>query len=296
MNIQWFPGHMAKTMKLIKENIKMVDVVIELVDARIPISSKNPDIDELTNTKSKIVILNKADLSDKKINKLWIEYFKSNNIPAILFDSAHSNNANEVLGLINSILQEKIEVLKAKGMSNRSIKLMIVGIPNVGKSSFINKFVKKSVAIAGDRPGVTRGKQWIRIKQGFELLDTPGVLWPKFEDENIGLNLAFVGSIKDEIIDIETLAVHLLDKLNNLYPDRIEERYKINLTSEMNGYEILCAIAKKRGFLISGGELDTLRCANVFFDEFRASKLGAISLETPSDIVNREGNNESIRV
>lgn len=272
----------------------MVDVVVELLDARIPISSKNPDIDELIKSKSRIVILNKFDLADEKVNKQWIEYYKSKNIPALLFDSAHSNNANVILNQINNVLAEKKEALKAKGMTNRTIKMMIVGIPNVGKSSFINKFVKKSVAIAGDRPGVTKGKQWIRIKQGYELLDTPGVLWPKFEDENIGLNLAFIGSVKDEIIDVETLAVHLLDKLNVLYPKRIIERYKIETSEEMSGYDILTAIAKKRGFLISGGEFDTLRCANVILDEFRASKLGRISLETPKDLDKTEEENESL--
>lgn len=282
MNIQWYPGHMAKTMRLIKENLKLVDIVIELLDARIPISSKNPDIDELVKAKPRIIVLNKSDLSDEKINKNWMAYYKSKNIPVVLYDSVHQTNTNLIFDLIQKVLEEKIDGLKEKGMINRSVKVMIVGIPNVGKSSFINKLVKKSVAIAGDRPGVTRGKQWIRMKQGFELLDTPGILWPKF-DEKTGLNLAYIGSVKDEIIDIETLAVHLLAFFNVNYPEKLQERYKIEINSEMTGYEIMVAIAKKRGFLISGGEFDTLRCANVVLDEFRDSKLGKISLEKPSD-------------
>lgn len=283
MNIQWFPGHMAKTMRLIQENLKLVDIVIELLDARIPISSKNPDIDALVKTKSRLIILNKSDLADDKVNKEWLSYYKSQNIPALLFDSAHSNNINIIVEQIQKILQEKIELLKGKGMVNRSVKIMIVGIPNVGKSSFINKFVKKSVAIAGDRPGVTKGKQWIRIKHGFEILDTPGVLWPKFDDR-AGLNLAYIGSVKDEIMDIETLAVHLLSVLNDNYPERLNERYKIEATKDMSGFDILLEIAKKRGFLIAGGELDTIRCSNIVLDEFRGGKLGKISLETPSDL------------
>ncbi len=288
MNIQWFPGHMAKTMRLIKENLKLVDVVVELLDARIPISSKNPDIDELVQTKPRVVILNKSDMADEKANKEWVSYYKSKNIPVLLFDSAHQANTNSVADVIKSAIEDKIEALKAKGMVNRSIKIMIVGIPNVGKSSFINRFVKKSVAIAGDRPGVTKGKQWIRIRQGFEILDTPGILWPKFDDEKIGLNLAFIGSVKDEIIDVETLATHLLSTLVKFYSERLKERYKVEVDENMSGYDVLCAIAKKRGFLISGGELDTLRCANIVLDEFRGAKLGKITLEMPCDIMQEE--------
>jgi len=292
MNIQWFPGHMAKTMRLINENLKLVDIVIELLDARIPVSSKNPDIDILVNSKPKIVVLNKSDLSDEKINKEWMDYFKAKNIPALLFDSAHQDNTNLIFNLIKKVLEEKIETSKAKGMINRSIKVMIVGVPNVGKSSFINKLVNKSVAIKGDKPGVTKGKQWVRIKQGFEILDTPGILWPKF-DENTGLNLAYIGSVKDEILDIETLAVHLLSFLNTNYPQKLQERYKIELNSEMTGFDILANIAKKRGFLISGGEFDTFRCANVVLDEFRGSKLGKLSLERPTDLLSKEIKNET---
>lgn len=284
MNIQWFPGHMAKTMRLIKENLKFVDIIIEILDARIPISSQNPDINEIVKNKPKIILLNKSDLSDSKTNKEWLDYFNSKKIPALLFDSVHSNNINSVTDLIEKVLETKIETQIAKGMINRSKKIMIVGIPNVGKSSFINRFVKKSVAIAGDRPGVTKGKQWIRLKEGFEILDTPGILWPKF-DENTGLNLAFIGSVKDEIIDTETLAVHLLSVLYKNYPQKLEERYKIKLLEDMTGYDIMLEISKKRGFLISGGEYDTLRCANVILDEFRGAKLGKISLEKPEDIL-----------
>ena len=287
MNIQWFPGHMAKTIRMIKENLKLVDIVIELLDARIPISSKNPDIDELVKGKSRIVILNKSDLADEKTTKDWIAYFKSKKIPAIAFDSTHQNNLNPIMELINETLKAKIEAQKEKGMVNRSVKVMIVGIPNVGKSSFINKFVRKSVATAGDRPGVTKGKQWIRVKQGYEILDTPGILWPKF-DEKTGLNLAYIGSVKDEIIDVETLAVNLLDVLNQNYPNLITVRFKIETSKEMSGYDVMIEISKKRGFLISGGEYDTLRCANIVLDEFRASKIGRISLEKPCDYENTE--------
>jgi len=279
-------------MRLINENLKLVDIVIELLDARIPVSSKNPDIDILVNSKPKIVVLNKSDLSDEKINKEWMDYFKAKNIPALLFDSAHQDNTNLIFNLIKKVLEEKIETSKAKGMINRSIKVMIVGVPNVGKSSFINKLVNKSVAIKGDKPGVTKGKQWVRIKQGFEILDTPGILWPKF-DENTGLNLAYIGSVKDEILDIETLAVHLLSFLNTNYPQKLQERYKIELNSEMTGFDILANIAKKRGFLISGGEFDTFRCANVVLDEFRGSKLGKLSLERPTDLLSKEIKNET---
>jgi len=289
MNIQWYPGHMAKTMRLIKENLKLIDVVIELLDARIPISSKNPDIDELINSKSRIVILNKSDLADETTTKDWISYFDSKNIPAIAFDSTHQNNLNPITEQINNVLKDKIETQKEKGMVNRSVKVMIVGIPNVGKSSFINKFVKKSVATAGDRPGVTKGKQWIRVKQGYEILDTPGILWPKF-DEKTGLNLAYIGSVKDEIMDIETLAVKLLDVLKKNYLKKLSERYRIETTEEMTGYDVMLGICKKRGFLISGGEFDTMRCANIVLDEFRASKIGRISLEKPGDYLqNTEG-------
>lgn len=284
MNIQWFPGHMAKTARLIKENLKLADIIVELLDARVPISSKNPDIDDMIQSKPRVIILNKADLADEKINNDWIRYFESINIPAILFDSTHAKNTGAVTEIIKKVLKDKIDSLKAKGMINRSIKMMIVGIPNVGKSSFINKLVGKATAITGDRPGVTRGKQWIRIKQGFEILDTPGILWPKFEDENTGLRLAFIGSVKDEIIDTETLGAKLLDFLNLNYSDCLKSRYKLKATEGLDGFKLLEAVAKSRGFLVSGGDVDTLRASNIVLDEFRASRLGRISIEKPEDL------------
>ena len=270
---------MAKTRRLIEENLKLVDIVIELLDARIPQSSKNPEIDSLVKDKPRLVLLNKSDIADEKVTSSWIEYFKAQGTKAMAISTSKQSNFNFIFSSITEILKDKIEKQKERGMVNRSIKIMVVGIPNVGKSSFINKLANRKSAITGDRPGVTKGKQWIRLKTGFELLDTPGILWPKFEDEEIGLNLAFTGAIKDEIIDTELLSMKLLEKLKILYPASLTQRYKMTDFDELDGWEMLNLLGKKRGFVISGGEIDTLRAANILLDEFRGAKLGNLSLE-----------------
>ncbi len=288
MNVQWFPGHMAKTRRLIEENLKLVDIVVELLDARIPFSSRNPNIDEIVKDKPRLILLNKADIADKEVTKKWIEHFAKKGISAIAISSTKSSNLNIIFDKCRFILKDKLEKQKEKGIVNKPIKIMVVGVPNVGKSSFINKLSGKKSAITGDRPGVTRGKQWIRIKTGFELLDTPGILWPKFEDEKIGIKLAFTGAIKDEIMDVELLSVKLLEHLKNTYPLSLAERYKMTDFENLDGYEMLLMLGKKRGFVVSGGEIDTLRAANILLDEFRGARLGEISLETPDDVNTEE--------
>ncbi|MDP4132625.1 MAG: ribosome biogenesis GTPase YlqF [Bacillota bacterium] len=278
MNIQWFPGHMAKTRNLIKENLKLIDVVLELVDARIPLSSKNPEILSLCSNKPILTLCNKSDLADPCVNKLWQEYFGNK---AMFISSSSGQGINQISGKVKELLHDKIQRDAERGITGRSIKLMIVGVPNVGKSSFINKFSKKAATQVADRPGVTRGKQWIRLSEGFELLDTPGVLWPKFDDEEVAKRLAYTGAIKDVIIDIEELCHYLLEFLRDNYPDRIRERYKISDFETLKGYEITELIGRKRGFIVSGGEINTERAAAVILDEFRGGMLGRISLERP---------------
>ncbi len=281
MNLQWFPGHMAKTRRMMAEQLSLIDIVAELLDARLPLSSQNPEISGIIGDKPRLIILNKADLADEKINQEWLAYFKSMGIESVLLDSLHTKNINYITDKIRFVLKEKLEKQAQKGMSGRTIKMMVVGIPNVGKSSFINCLAGRAGAVTGDRPGVTRGKQWIRLKNGMELLDTPGILWPKFEDEQTGLRLAFAGSIKDEIVDVEMLAAKLLEFLNESYQEKLCSRYKLSDTNGVAGYELLEWIGRKRGFVISGGEIDTLRTANVVLDEFRGGKVGRISLERP---------------
>jgi len=281
MNIQWFPGHMAKTRRMIQENIKMVDLVVELLDARAPLSSMNPEIGGLCGDKPRLLILNKSDLADPEENDRWLAYFKAQGRSAMLFDSVHQKNTKAVTEAIRALLAERLARQQERGMKNRALKLMIVGIPNVGKSAFINRLAGRTAAISGDRPGVTRGKQWIHLSGGLELLDTPGVLWPKFEDETVGLHLAFTGAIKDEIMDVETLAAKLLEALLVRHPAGLAARYKLDSTEFETGFDALSAVAKKRGFIVSGGELDLLRAANIVLDEFRSSKIGRVTLETP---------------
>lgn len=283
MNIQWFPGHMAKTRRMISENLKLVDLVVELLDARAPLSTQNPDIEELCGAKPRLLILNKADLADSRANEAWQKYFAAQGKTALLFDSAHSKQTKLVTETVRRLLAGQIQRQEQRGMKNRPLKLMIVGIPNVGKSSFINRLAGRAAAVSGDRPGVTRGKQWIRLSGGFELLDTPGVLWPKFEDEEVGLRLAFTGAIKDDILDTETLAAKLLERLLLLAPDEVAARYKLAELDFENGFDALTAIARRRGFIISGGELDLLRAAQIVLDEFRSTKIGRISLELPEE-------------
>lgn len=280
-NINWFPGHMVKAKKEIKENLKLVDTVIEIIDARIPISSRNPDFDELIGTKPRVIGLNKFDLADPKVNKMWVEFYKKQNIPAVLINSISGAGINELLTLARDAVKGKIEKSNEKGIVGRSVRVAVMGIPNAGKSSFINKVAKRNVANVGNKPGVTRTKQWIRTSLGIELMDTPGILWPKFETEEIGLNLAFTGAIKYEILDNEELSLKLIQKLRDTYKKELCERYKLENIDENSELEILEMIGNKRGCKISGGEIDYTKVANLVIDEFRKGTIGNISLERP---------------
>ena len=280
-NVQWFPGHMAKTRRKIKESLPLVDAVTELRDARIPISSTNPELNELIENKPKIILLNKCDLADENTTLEWINYYKKQGIPALPVDCKSGKGLNVYHKAINELLKDKIQSNKDKGMAGKALRIMVVGIPNTGKSSFINRMAKNGKAKVEDRAGVTRHNQWFVIGSGIELLDTPGVLWPKFEDPEVGYRLAFTGGIKDTILDIETLSMKLLDILSRDYPERLTERYKVTDFQDMASYELLEYIGRKRGMLISGGEIDTERAAIMLFDELRAGKLGRITFEKP---------------
>ncbi len=280
-NIQWFPGHMAKTRRLIKESLNLVDGVIEIVDARVPYSSSNPELSEIINKKPKIVLLNKCDVADENATKIWISYYKNNNIIALPVDCRTGKGLNQFIPACKQALKNVIEKNEAKGMAGKSLRFMVVGIPNTGKSSFINRMAGKNKAVVADRAGVTRSNQWFNVGNGIELLDTPGVLWPKFDDPTVGDKLAFIGSIKDEVMDMESLSCRLLDVLKKTNPQMIENRYKISDFENLEGWEILEMIGRKRGFLIKGGEINYERTANIICDEFRGGKLGRISLELP---------------
>ena len=290
ININWYPGHMAKTKKQILEDLKLIDVVIEILDARIPVSSRNPDIEEYTKNKMKIIVLNKYDLADENQNKKWIEYFKNNGIEAVLVNSNTGEGINKAINKIEEVYNNGKTQYVSKGRIGKAIRVMILGIPNVGKSSLINRISKKNVATVGNKPGVTRQKQWIRINQDIELLDTPGILWPKFESEKVALNLAYTGSIKDEVIEIEEISFNLLKVLLNKYLDKLLERYKLNkdeidkifeLDIEENEkiYETMKLIGRKRGTLLSGGNIDVEKVSKIILDDFRSGKIGRITLE-----------------
>lgn len=281
MNIQWYPGHMVKTKRLIQENIKLVDVVIELLDARIPVSSRNPEIDRLIGDKPRVIILNKADLADENINSQWQKYFSKSGNKVIMVDSIKGVGLKEVVGAAKILAKPRLDYEKTRGRLPRAIRAMVVGIPNVGKSSFINKLVGKGAAKTGDKPGVTRGKQWVRISNDVELLDMPGILWPKFDDSQVGLNLAFCGSIRDDIMDVVELAAKLVEVLSTIYPQKLKERYKLEQIETDDGLELLRIIGKKRGAIIAGGEIDMYRIAQIVIDEFRGAKIGRMSLEKP---------------
>jgi len=281
VNIQWFPGHMTKAIRMMEENLRLIDVVIELVDARLPQSSRNPKVDELVGSKPHLILLNKSDIADPEATKAWVKYFSGKGIAAVSVSSTTGKSLNFVFDKCKELLADKIEKQREKGIVNRSIKIMVCGVPNVGKSSFINKLSGKKSAVTGDRPGVTKGKQWIRLANNFELLDTPGILWPKFDDDEVGLRLAFTGAVKDEIIDVEELACHLLVFLRDNYPEALASRYKMTETEDLEGYELLEYLGRKRGFVVSGGEIDTERAAHILLDEFRGAKLGCITLEKP---------------
>ncbi|HAM06107.1 MAG TPA: ribosome biogenesis GTPase YlqF [Ruminococcaceae bacterium] len=282
-NIQWFPGHMTKTKRQIQASLKLVDAVAEILDARIPLSSKNPDLQKLIQNKPKVVLLNKCDMANQTATSRWIDYYASQGITAIAVDCKSGKGLNKFAPAVNNVLSERRERLKAKGMVNPMLRIMIVGIPNVGKSSFINRVAKQNRAKVEDRPGVTRGNQWYSIAKNIEMLDTPGVLWPKFDDKIVGERLAFTGAVKDQILDTEFLAVRLLDFLRSLKPADFIARFKledIDLDA-IDSYELLNVIGKKRGMLISGGEINTERAAIMLLDEFRSGKLGRITLEMP---------------
>jgi ribosome biogenesis GTPase A len=280
--INWFPGHMKKTQREIKENLKLVDAIIEIRDARIPRSSANPDIDKLCEGKPRVILLNKSDLSEAKVTKMWMNHLSSENVKVIEVNCLSGKGLNQIKPTLDLLLKEKHDRLKSKGLVKIQMRVMVVGIPNVGKSTFINKMAKNNIAKTGDRPGVTKSKQWIKTKMDIEMLDTPGVLWPKFEDEKTALNLAFTGAIKDEIMDIEELSYNLVKRLQSFYGENLKERYKIDKIDE-DPLETLNSIARKRGCLVKGGEIDYNRIAVILLDEFRGGKIGNISLERPDD-------------
>ena len=281
--IQWFPGHMTKTKRQIQASLKLVDAVAEILDARIPLSSKNPDLQKLIQNKPKVVLLNKCDMANQNATSRWIDYYASQGVTAIAVDCKSGKRLNKFAPAVNNVLAERRERLKAKGMVNPMLRIMIVGIPNVGKSSFINRVAKQNRAKVEDRPGVTRGNQWYSIAKNIEMLDTPGVLWPKFDDKIVGERLAFTGAVKDQILDTELLAVRLLDFLRSLKPADFIVRFKLDDVDldAVDSYELLNIIGKKRGMLISGGEINTERAAIMLLDEFRSGKLGRITLEMP---------------
>lgn len=280
MNINWYPGHMKKTKETIKKSLSMVDIVYEVIDARIPYSSRNPDIDEIIGNKPRLIIMAKKDLADEKANELWDIYFKQKGIPSINVDNLKNEGIEDIVKMSYKLTEEKIKALEKKGIKNKPIRVMIIGIPNVGKSTLINSLTKRKGAKVGNKPGVTKTNQWIKIKGNLELLDTPGILWPKFEDKDIALNLAFTGAIKDELLDLETLALELVKKLNSISPDFLTNRYNI-INTKKSAYDTIMEIGKKRGCIVKGGEVDFLKTSNIILDEFRRGYLGKITLELP---------------
>ncbi|MCI6054646.1 ribosome biogenesis GTPase YlqF [Dysosmobacter sp.] len=291
MNIQWYPGHMTKTRRMIAEQLKNVDAVCEILDARIPISSRNPDVDELTAGKPRLVVLNRVDQADRSSTDRWAAYFRNRGYAVMESDARSGQGTARFAGAVRELLAEKIRAYEEKGQ-NRVLRVMILGIPNVGKSTFINRVAGRKTAKTEDRPGVTRSKQWVPIDRNLELLDTPGILWPKFEDQSVGLNLAYTGAVKDDILDTETLGCHLMAYLGTRYPEPLAAAYKLPALPVREdgendiawGYRLLEAAGRKRGFLISGGEVDTERMAKILLDEFRGGKLGRFTLELPEDL------------
>ncbi|MDE6502143.1 MAG: ribosome biogenesis GTPase YlqF [Ruminococcus sp.] len=281
-NIQWFPGHMAKTRRAITANLKLVDAVAEIVDSRLPLSSRNPEMDRLTAGKPRIVLLNKCDLADEKATQKWVNYFNNKGITALAVDCKSGKGLKQFIPTVKTkVLKDLMEKRQKNGMTGTPVRLMIVGIPNVGKSSLINKLAGAKRAKVEDRPGVTRIKQWVKLGNNVELLDMPGVLWPKFEDQNVAIKLAFTGAVSDDILDIETLAMKLLVFLKENYPQSLVERYKIEYSDDETGIELLEKVGRKRGMMIAGGEVNTERASITVIDEFRSAKLGRITLELP---------------
>ncbi len=282
MDIQWYPGHMAKTRRMIGENLKSVDAVAEILDARIPISSRNPEMDSMVGDKPRLVILNRADQADEAMNRAWVAWFRSRGQAVLLTDCKSGVGVNQFSAAVRGLLKDKIARWAEKGQTGRPVRAMVVGVPNVGKSTFINQVARRKSARAQNRPGVTRGKQWITVDPGLELLDTPGILWPKFEDQRVGQHLAYTGAVKDTIMDLETLASGLMALLSERYPEAVAARYKIEVSSS-EGWELLEAAGRRRGFLISGGEVDLERMSRVLLEEYRSGKLGRFTLETPEE-------------
>ena len=288
MNIQWYPGHMTKTRRQMQEHLKNIDIVCEVVDARIPQVSRNPDMDQIAGEKPRMIILNRIDLADPEMTKKWAAWYRAKGYAVIETDSQHGAGTNAFSSAARGVLADKIAQWNEKGQTGRSVRAMIVGIPNVGKSTFINRILGRKSAKAADKPGVTRGSQWFRVDSGIDLLDTPGILWPKFDDERTGILLACTGAVKDDILDVETLACKLMELLAFRAPETICNRYKITIPLEecdFLGYELLERAGRKRGFLISGGEIDTERMARILLDEFRGGVLGRITLETPEEYI-----------
>ena len=281
MNIQWFPGHMTKAQRMIEENIALVDAVCEILDARIPYSSRNPDIDRLAGDKPRLIILNRTDLADPNLTARWRRYFEAQGLSILETDAKSGKGVSGFAPAVRRMLKDKLAAYEAKGQVGRPLRVMILGIPNVGKSTFINKVAGRKAAIAGDKPGVTRGKQWINIGQGLDLLDTPGILWPKFDSQEVGEMLAITNAIKADVLDKETLGANFMLRLREMYPKAIEERYKFTPDPDMNGFELLEQAAKKRGFLVSRGEYDIERMANTLLGEYHDGKLGRLTLEAP---------------
>ena len=284
MTVQWFPGHMAKARRMVSENVKLVDAVCEVIDARVPRSSRNPEIDALAAGKPRLIILNRVDGADPAVTRLWSAYFRKNGAQVLETDCKSGKGTAAFTGAVRELLKDKLAAYAAKGQTGRTLRAMVLGIPNVGKSSFINRVARRRAAEASGRPGVTRGKQWINVGGGVELLDTPGLLWPKFDDKAVGENLAFTGAVRDEILDTETLGARLCERLRDLYPKSLTDRFGIEDPQGMEGFEILEKCARRRGFLISGGETDTERMAKVLLDEFRGGRLGRMTLDGPPEV------------
>lgn len=283
MNVQWYPGHMTKTRRMIAANLKLVDLVVEIIDARIPISSRNPDLDELLGGKPRLIILNRADQADPAMNKTWSNYLRSDGASVLQTDCKTGAGVKQFSPVVKSILKEQIAKWAEKGQVGRPVRAMVVGVPNVGKSTFINKVAGRKSAKAQNRPGVTRGKQWITVDNGLELLDTPGILWPKFEDPEVGMRLAYTGAVKEDVIDTETLACHFMELLAKFYPQTLLERYKLEAPESADGYDLLQLAGRKRGYLVSGGEVNTERMAKALMDDYRSGKLGRLTLESPEE-------------
>lgn len=279
MNIQWYPGHMTKAVRQMQEDLKLIDLIIELVDARVPLSSRNPNIDDLGKNKARLVLLNKSDLADERCNLLWQEYFQEKGIHVLKVNARSGAGLKSIQGVVQEACREKIERDRKRGILNRPIRAMVVGIPNVGKSTFINSYAGRACTKTGNKPGVTKGKQWIRLNKNLELLDTPGILWPKFEDQQVGIKLSLIGSIKDEILNLDELALELLKRLHTDYPGILAERYGIEESED--GLKMLEAVAKARNCLLKGQELDYGKAARLLLEEFRNGKIGRITLERP---------------